>query len=187
MFYQLEVLSDEQSEKLKKIRKFIKNLNSVCVAYSGGVDSTLVASLAFEQLGSKAIAVTGVSPALAKTLKDEAKNQAKWIGIRHLEIKTSEIDQSRDRMKCLNYEYNGYDDWYLPSRDELLDMMFVICLSSALGFFGNFSFQSFYWSSSEATINAAYNIWFDPTYGQPIGAYGGGKGNSHKVRPIRSF
>ena len=93
MFYQLEILSDEQTEKLKKIRNFIKNLKSVCVAYSGGVDSSLVASLAFEQLGSKAIAITGVSPALAKTLKDEAKSQAKWIGIQHLEIETSELDQ----------------------------------------------------------------------------------------------
>tara|TARA_Y100000991_G_scaffold195284_1_gene164480 strand:+ start:198 stop:1022 length:825 start_codon:yes stop_codon:yes gene_type:complete len=94
MFYQLEILSDEQSEKLKEIRNFIKNLNSVCVAYSGGVDSTLVASLAFEQLGSAAIAVTGVSPALAKTLLNEARSQAKWIGINHLEIETSELDQS---------------------------------------------------------------------------------------------
>ena len=94
MFYQLEILSDEQSEKLHKIRNFIKNLNSVCVAYSGGVDSTLVASLAFEQLGSKAVAVTGVSPALAEKLLDEAKSQAKWIGIHHLEIETSELDQS---------------------------------------------------------------------------------------------
>ena len=94
MFYQLEILSDEQSEKLKEIRNFFKNLNSVCVAYSGGVDSTLVASLAFEQLGSKAIAITGVSPALAKTLLEEAKTQARWIGIQHLEIETSELDQS---------------------------------------------------------------------------------------------
>ena len=93
MFYQLEILSDEQTEKLKKIRNFIKNLKSICVAYSGGVDSSLVASLAFEQLGNKAIAITGVSPALAKTLKDEAKSQAKWIGIQHLEIETSELDQ----------------------------------------------------------------------------------------------
>ena len=93
MFYQLEILSDEQNEKLQKIRNFIKNLNSVCVAYSGGVDSTLVASLAFEQLGSKAIAITGVSPALATTLLDEAKSQAKWIGIHHLEIETTELDQ----------------------------------------------------------------------------------------------
>ena len=94
MFCQLEILTDEQNEKLQKIRNFLKNLNSVCVAYSGGVDSTLVASLAFEQLGSKAIAITGVSPALAKTLLDEAKSQAKWIGIHHLEIETSELDQS---------------------------------------------------------------------------------------------
>ena len=93
MFYQLEILSDEQCLKLQKIRNFFKNLNSVCVAYSGGVDSTLVASLAFEQLGEKAIAITGVSPALAKKLLDEAKSQAKWIGIHHLEIETSELDQ----------------------------------------------------------------------------------------------
>ena len=94
MFYQLEMLSDKQNEKLQGIRNFIKNLNSVCVAYSGGVDSTLVASLAFEQLGRKSIAITGVSPALAKTLLNEAKSQAKWIGIQHLEIETSELDQS---------------------------------------------------------------------------------------------
>ena len=93
MFYQLEILSDKQNEKLHEIRKFFKNLNSVCIAYSGGVDSTLVASLAFEQLGDKAVAITGVSPALAKTLLNEAKSQAKWIGIQHLEIETSELDQ----------------------------------------------------------------------------------------------
>ena len=94
MFNQIEILSNKQNEKLQEIRNFFKNLESVCVAYSGGVDSTLVASIAFEQLGNKAIAITGVSPALAKTLLDEAKNQAKWIGIEHLEIKTSELDQS---------------------------------------------------------------------------------------------
>ncbi len=93
MFNQLETLSDEQSEKLQKIRHFLKNLSGVCIAYSGGVDSTLVVSLAFEQLGSKAVAITGVSPALTNTLLEEARRQAKWIGIRHLEIETSELDQ----------------------------------------------------------------------------------------------
>ena len=92
MFNQLEILSNEQIEKLNEIRLFIKNFKSACVAYSGGVDSTLVTSLAFEQLGSKAIAITGVSPALAQTLLEEARSQAKWIGIKHLEIETSELD-----------------------------------------------------------------------------------------------
>ena len=94
MFNQLEILSDEQSDKLYTIRKYIKNLENVCIAYSGGVDSTLVASLAFEQLGSKALAITGISPALANTLREEAKSQAKWIGVKHLEVKTSELEQS---------------------------------------------------------------------------------------------
>ena len=48
MFYQLEILSAEQSEKLQTIRDFMKNQNSICVAYSGGVDSTLVSSLEFD-------------------------------------------------------------------------------------------------------------------------------------------
>ncbi len=97
MFNQLEILSDEQNEKLFTIRRYIKNLDSVCIAYSGGVDSTLVASLAFEQLGSKSIAITGISPALANTLREEARSQAKWIGIKHLEIKTSELEESSYR------------------------------------------------------------------------------------------
>ncbi len=95
MFNQLEILSDEQSKKLHTIRRYIKNLESACIAYSGGVDSTLVASLAFEQLGRKAIAITGISPALANTLREEARSQAKWIGMKHIEIETSELDQSR--------------------------------------------------------------------------------------------
>ena len=102
MFNQLEILSDEQSEKLENLRCFIRKLNSVCIAYSGGVDSALVSSLASEQLGNKAIAITGVSPALAKSLLIEARCQAKWIGIQHLEIETSELDQK-------NYSENPKD------------------------------------------------------------------------------
>ena len=53
----------------------------------------MVASIAFEQLGSNALAITGISPALANKLREEAKSQAKWIGVKHLEIKTSELDE----------------------------------------------------------------------------------------------
>ena len=110
MFNQLKSLTDEQSEKLYTIRRYIKGLGSVCIAYSGGVDSTLVASLAFEQLGKKAVAITGISPSLANNLREEAKSQAKWIGIKHIEIKTSELNQS-------SYSKNPKDRCYACKKE----------------------------------------------------------------------
>jgi uncharacterized protein len=62
------------------------------VAYSGGVDSALVAAIAAEQLGERALAVTGVSPALAPHLREEARLQAGWMGIRQQEIATAELN-----------------------------------------------------------------------------------------------
>ena len=121
MFNQLEFIPDEQSEKLYKIRRYIKNLDSVCIAYSGGVDSTPVACLAYEQLGDNAIAITGISPALANTLREEAKSQAKWIGVKHLEIKTSELEQTsysknpKDRCFACKKSFTNISPTYLKN------------------------------------------------------------------------
>ena len=75
------------------LREFIRDINNACVAYSGGVDSSLVATIAREQLGSKAFAVTGVSPSLAPYLLKQARLQAAWIGIHHEECQTNEINE----------------------------------------------------------------------------------------------
>jgi len=92
-FSQLETLTELELKQLKLLREFIKDIDNVCVAYSGGVDSSLVATIAQEQLGSKAFAVTGVSPSLAPYLLKQARLQAAWIGIRHEECQTNEINQ----------------------------------------------------------------------------------------------
>ncbi len=92
-FSQLESLTDSELKQLHLLREFIKDINNVCVAYSGGVDSSLVASIAQEQLGSKAFAVTGISPSLAPYLRKQARLQAAWIGIRHEECQTNEINE----------------------------------------------------------------------------------------------
>ncbi len=92
-FSQLESLTKSELKQLKLLRDFIKDINNACVAFSGGVDSSLVATIAQEQLGSKAFAVTGVSPSLAPYLLKQARLQAAWIGIRHEECHTNEINE----------------------------------------------------------------------------------------------
>ena len=97
MFNQLDFISEKQILKLNHLREFISNLKSTCIAYSGGVDSALIATIAYEQLGKNSVAITGVSPALANKLLNEARAQAKWIGIKHLEINTFELEEKSYR------------------------------------------------------------------------------------------
>jgi uncharacterized protein len=92
MFFSLlEPLSPALEEGLAGVRAQLAALERVVVAYSGGVDSALVAALAMEQLGAGAVAITGVSPALAPHLRREAAEQAHWLGIAHREIPTDEL------------------------------------------------------------------------------------------------
>ena len=88
----LEELPPPLAEALARVRRRLDGLERVVVAYSGGVDSALVAALAVERLGADALAITGVSPALAPHLRREAREQALWLGLRHRELPTSELD-----------------------------------------------------------------------------------------------
>jgi uncharacterized protein len=91
MFRQLEALPAPLDQALSRLRDRLAGYPAVVVAYSGGVDSALVAAIAAEQLGEHALAVTGVSPALAPHLREEAQLQARWMGIRQREIATAEL------------------------------------------------------------------------------------------------
>lgn len=71
------------AEKIELIKEAIKARGSVVVAFSGGVDSTTLAALAFEALGEKAIAVTIDSPLFPRRQLETAVKTACEIGIEH--------------------------------------------------------------------------------------------------------
>ena len=91
VFRQLESLTAADQGQLDQLRQRIRRYGRVCVAYSGGVDSALVAAIAQEQLAEAAHAVTGISPALAPHLREEARLQAQWLGIAHQEVMPAEL------------------------------------------------------------------------------------------------
>jgi len=72
----------------------IKRFSSAAVAFSGGVDSAVVAAATFRALGENALAITGDSPSVPRKEIDNAKKVASEIGIRHVVLGTQEFTQT---------------------------------------------------------------------------------------------
>lgn len=81
---------EEASSKLSELMAWFKKFNSVLVAFSGGVDSTLVAKVAYMVLGDRAYAVTARSPSVPEWELKEAAEVAKLIGIKQIFVDVDE-------------------------------------------------------------------------------------------------
>jgi uncharacterized protein len=117
--------------RLHELESRIAELGSAVVAFSGGVDSSLVAAVAARALGERALAVTAVSPALATGELDGARDVARAVGIAHETITTDELARP-------GYVANGSDRCY-HCKSELYDRLgalagergFAVLLSGA--------------------------------------------------------
>jgi len=78
--------------RLDKARGIVRDLGSVLIAYSGGVDSSLLLKLALEELGDGAVAVLASSPAYPESEQEEARTLAAALGARLIDVTTSEVE-----------------------------------------------------------------------------------------------
>lgn len=108
------------TEKFEQLRGLFREMEQALIAYSGGVDSTLVAKIAYDVLGDRALAVTAVSPSLLPEELEDAKIQAATIGISHKIVQTHEMENP-------NYTSNPVNRCYF-CKSELHDTLKPLAL-----------------------------------------------------------
>jgi uncharacterized protein len=85
-------LDRHDATRLDKARAIVRDLGSVLIAYSGGVDSSLLLKLGLDELGERAVAVLASSPAYPESEQLEARGLAATLGARLVEVSTHEVE-----------------------------------------------------------------------------------------------
>ncbi len=104
------------AEKRERLLNLLGAYGSCAVAYSGGVDSAVVAMAAHRCLGRQAIAVTGVSPSVSAFERRRAHEVAEQIGIRHVELQTDEFANAAYRRNAPDRCFHCKDELYRQLR-----------------------------------------------------------------------
>jgi pyridinium-3,5-biscarboxylic acid mononucleotide sulfurtransferase len=107
-------------QKLDSLKALFTEMEKALIAYSGGIDSTLIAKIAFDVLGDRALAVTAESPSLLPEDLEDAQVQAAQIGVAHKIVQTHELENP-------NYAANPVNRCYF-CKSELHDTLKPLAL-----------------------------------------------------------
>jgi pyridinium-3,5-biscarboxylic acid mononucleotide sulfurtransferase len=114
--------------KENALRQLVRDMQRVLVAYSGGIDSTLLAVVAHQELGQNAVAVTAVSPSLPSVDLEEAKAIAQQFGCAHVMIESHELDdpdyQANTPLRCYFCKHEVYGELVEYARAH--DFQFIL-------------------------------------------------------------
>jgi uncharacterized protein len=114
------MLTEKLTEKLAHLQSLFVEMDRALIAYSGGVDSTLVAKVAYDVLGDRTLAITAESPSLLPDDLEDARIQAAFIGIAHEVVQTHELENP-------NYASNPVNRCYF-CKSELHDTLKPLAL-----------------------------------------------------------
>lgn len=125
------VQSDAVANQAQRLVDYLRGLQSVAVAWSGGVDSAVVAKAAAVALDDRAVAVTAVSSSLSEQEREVARREALAIGIRHIEIQTQEFKREEYRRNAGDRCFYCKETLYSVMAEQLADLRVEVIVNGA--------------------------------------------------------
>lgn len=114
------------AEKEQNLRRLMREMRAVLVAFSGGVDSAYVALIAAQELGDKALCVMGISPSVAQAERADAEKIAEKFGFNFMKIQTDELEDP-------NYQANPTNRCYF-CKTELYGKLSIVAKEKNIEF-----------------------------------------------------